>query len=192
MPASHRYDPPERFVTGTVGEPGARTFFLQARSGQRITTVVVEKQQAEVLAERMEELLDEVMRVQGGEGSVPALPPAGTDDHDPLEQPIEEEFRVGTMTLSWDGEDERVVVELFPVDADPPAEGPDVEDAEPDEPDQVLVVRLLPGQARAFTQRTVQVVRAGRPPCPFCGEPIDASGHLCVRANGYKRSAGRT
>ena len=119
MPVVHRYDPPERFVAGTVGPPGQRTFFLQARSGNRITSVALEKQQVAVLAERVDALLDEVMRGEGGAGLVPAVAPTALEDSDPLEQPIDEEFRAGTMTLAWDPSDGRVVIEVFPVDDDP-------------------------------------------------------------------------
>ena len=96
------YDPPERFVAGTVGEPGQRTFFLQARGGGRTTSVALEKQQVLVLAERIDELLDEVVRRTAGEADVPAVTPAEAADTAPLDVPIEEEFRVGTMALAWD------------------------------------------------------------------------------------------
>src|SRR4051812_586300 len=107
------YDAPERFVAGTTGQPGARTFFLQVRSGGRVTTVQLEKQQVSVLAERVDELLDEVVRRTGGTAAVPALTPADVEDTGPLDVPIEEEFRVGTMSLAWDGDEERVVIECF-------------------------------------------------------------------------------
>src|SRR3954465_3603363 len=113
MPLIHGFDPPERFVTGTVGEPGQRTFFLQAREGLRITSVSLEKQQVAALAERIDQLLDEVMATGDNASVIPAVMPVGLEDSHPLEQPIEEEFRAGTMTLSWDPEDERVVIEVF-------------------------------------------------------------------------------
>lgn len=180
MAVVHTFDPPERFVVGTVGEPGARTFFLQARLGTLLVSVALEKQQVAVLAERVDELLDEVMREASS--VVPAVAPYGLDDNGPLEQPIAEEFRVGTMTLSWDPDDERVVIEVFPVD-DTVAE----DDAEETEPEEMVLVRLEPARARAFVKRAALVVDAGRPSCPFCGGPIDPNGHLCVRANGFKR-----
>ncbi len=187
MPIVHGFDPPERFVTGTVGEPGARTFFLQARSGPRITSVSLEKQQVAALAERMEELLDEVMS-GGTESVVPVVAPLDLEDGAPLEQPIEEEFRAGTMTLSWDPDDERVVVEVFPF-TEAAVVAPDQvdQDFEEPEPDEVFLVRITPGLARAFVKRAEQVLDAGRPSCPFCGGPIDPEGHLCVRANGFRR-----
>src|SRR6478736_5153670 len=110
MPVVHRFDPPERFVAGTVGEPGQRTFFLQAREGARLVSVSLEKQQVQALDER----IDELMQAAGGDVLIPAIAPRDLTDTLPLEQPIEEEFRAGTMTLSWDGADERVVIEVFP------------------------------------------------------------------------------
>ncbi len=181
MPIVHGFDPPERFVAGTVGEPGSRTFFLQARTGQRLVSVALEKQQVEALAERIGELLDEVIADGRTQALVPAVAPFGLADDDPLESPIEEEFRAGTMTLSWDPDDERVVVEVFPVGEEP------AELSSGEEAAEMLLVRLEPGQARAFVSRAENVVGAGRPSCPFCGQPIDPDGHLCVRANGFKR-----
>src|SRR3954468_19073423 len=187
-PVVHRFDPPERFVAGTVGEPGQRTFFLQARSGARVTSVALEKQQVEVLAERIDELLDELLRSSEGEGTIPAVSPVALEDAEPLDQPIVEEFRAGTMTLSWDAADERVVVEVLPVTDEMVDEDDDAAVTEEPEPEEILVVRLPAGLARAFTKRAQAVVSAGRPPCPFCGGPVDAAGHLCPRANGFRRT----
>jgi len=185
----HSFDPPERFVAGTVGPPGQRTFFLQARTGTRVTSVALEKQQVVVLAERIEELLDELLRATGGETSIPAVSPVALEDNGPLEQPIVEEFRAGTMTLSWDSEDECVVVEVFPYTEEAVVEpgAPEAGIDEP-EPDEILLIRLPAGLARAFTKRAQVVVSAGRQPCPFCGGPLDPTGHLCPRANGFRRT----
>jgi uncharacterized repeat protein (TIGR03847 family) len=183
MPVIHEFDPPERFVAGTVGEPGARTFFLQARSGPRVVSVALEKQQVAVLAERIDELLDEVMASTGNATLIPAVAPLGLEDSEPLEQPIDEQFRAGTMTLSWDPRISRVVIEVFPITDG--GEGDD--DEEEAEPAEVVLVRLEAGPARAFVRRAELVLAAGRPDCPFCGSPIDPEGHLCVRANGFRR-----
>jgi uncharacterized repeat protein (TIGR03847 family) len=186
MAVIHEFDPPERFVAGTVGEPGARTFFLQARSGPRTISVALEKQQVAVLAERIDELLDEVMTGIGNDTLIPAVAPVGLEDSEPLEQPIDEQFRAGTMTLSWDPDIARVVIEVFPLTDSAVEEG--VEDAQDEvEPEEVFLVRLEAGPARAFVQRATLVIDAGRPDCPFCGNPIDPEGHLCVRANGFRR-----
>jgi uncharacterized repeat protein (TIGR03847 family) len=198
----HRFDEPERFVAGTVGEPGQRTFFLQARDGARVTTVALEKQQVSVLAERVEMLLDEALRRSGGDPAIPAVAPVDSRDGDPLEQPIVEEFRVGTITLSWDADSGLVVIELFPVSDENVVEFEDDSEQDADDPDgevevdvevdanEVLVVTMRPSYARSFVQRALTVVAAGRPPCPFCGNPLDPDGHLCPRANGYRRLAG--
>jgi uncharacterized repeat protein (TIGR03847 family) len=192
----HLFEQPERFVAGTVGPPGQRTFFLQAREGGRVTSVALEKQQVAILAERVEVLLDEVLRQHQGDPSIPAVAPSGSVDSEPLDQPIVEEFRVGTITLSWEGDSHTVVIELFPI-----SDEPVVVEAEPDdeddsaeseveievEADEVLVVKLEPGYARAFARRAQSVVAAGRPPCQFCGNPVDPEGHICPRANGFRR-----
>ncbi|MGI5329238.1 DUF3090 domain-containing protein [Actinomadura nitritigenes] len=175
------YDLPERFVAGAVGRPGDRAFYLQARAGRRVTSVGLEKFQVTLLAERLEELLDEVLRRSGGDAHVPAVTPSELRDDGPLEQPVEEEFKVGTMALAWDPDDERVVIEAQEV-----TEGE--EDAEVGEDDPaiaVLRVRISAAQARAFAERALQVVAAGRPPCPLCGLPLDTEGHVCPRQNGY-------
>src|SRR5690349_20463222 len=98
------YDPPERFVAGAVGQPGARAFFLQARAQGRLTTVGLEKFQVAALAERLDELLDEVLRESGGTAQVPAMAPADLTDNAPLDLPLDTDFRVGTMALGWDSE----------------------------------------------------------------------------------------
>jgi uncharacterized repeat protein (TIGR03847 family) len=196
MPVVHLFDQPDRFVVGTVGEPGQRTFFLQARAGSRLTSVVLEKEQVAALAERVEEMLDELVRSSGGESPVPAVSPVELDDVAPLDQPIEEEFRVGTMTLAWDSTSQQVVLEIFSVEAS----GEEEEDeelgeiaeaqaagAEAADEGEVLEVHLTPAHARAFAKRAGNVVAAGRPSCPFCGNPLDPQGHICPRANGFRR-----
>jgi uncharacterized repeat protein (TIGR03847 family) len=178
------FDPPERFVVGTVGEPGQRTFYLQAVGGGRVTTVALEKQQVSVLAERVEALLDEVVRRTSGEASVPAATPVGLEDNAPLDQPLLEEFRVGTMALAWDADTERIIIEAQEVTED---EEEELIDSEADEGPSLLRVHLTGAQARAFAKRALAVVAAGRAPCPFCGLPLDPQGHVCPRANGYRR-----
>lgn len=173
------FDPPERFVVGTVGQPGERTFFLQATDGARVVSVALEKVQVQVLAERLEELLDEVRR-RGTD--VPVVVPAGLEDVRPLDQPIMEEFRVGTMGLAWDPDDSVVVVEAHAGRDD---EGDDDEPGEDDEGPDILRVRFSAGHARAFVKRALRVVAAGRPPCPLCGQPLDPQGHICPRQNGH-------
>jgi uncharacterized repeat protein (TIGR03847 family) len=175
----HVFRQPERFVAGTVGEPGDRSFYLQAMQEARTVSVLLEKQQVSVLAERITALLSEVARRFGSE--VPTG--AGDPDADPLVVPLEEEFRVGTMGLGWDADSRSVVVELLAVTEEEVDESVVLDDTE--EGPDALRVFLSPGQARAFAERAEKVVSAGRPPCPLCAEPLDPAGHVCIRLNGY-------
>ena len=194
QPQVFDYDPPDRFVAGTVGEPGHRTFYLQASGGGRVTSVALEKQQVAALAERVDEILDDLLRLSGGTAA-PAVAPLGLDDRAPLDSPVTEEFRVGTMSLAWDTDAEVLVIEAHAQVEVAGDEGTDdVPDAAAlDDADEaegsgdVLRVRLSAAAARAFAKRASIVVGAGRPPCPFCGLPLDPSGHLCPRSNGYRR-----
>jgi uncharacterized repeat protein (TIGR03847 family) len=147
-----------------------------------VVSVALEKQQVAVLAERIDELLDEVMASGASETLIPAVAPVGLEDSAPLEQPIDEQFRAGTMTLSWDPAIARVVIEVFPL-----LDTSEEDEEEEVEPEEVFLIRLEAGPARAFVQRAALVIEAGRPDCPFCGSPIDPEGHLCVRANGFRR-----
>lgn len=237
----HRYDPPERFVAGTVGEPGGRTFFLQARDGRRVTSVSLEKEQVAVLAGRVAQILSEAAETSPAVAAAVAV--ATADDAGPLDTPITEDFRVGTLVLAWQPESapggQRLVIQAYAVSDAPATQSPeqsvdgptddelaeleaeveavradieaetDVEAgigtgsgietgtaaAAPDpldpldpveEDTDALVVRLGPAAASAFARRCAAVVSAGRPPCPFCGRPLDPAGHLCPRANGYR------
>ncbi len=181
----HLFDQPERFVAGTVGEPGERVFYLQARSGDRVVSVALEKQQVQLLAERIDALLDEVVRRSAGTAAVPAAAPVEGEDAAPLDVPVSEEFRVGTMALGWNGESEQLIVEAHAVQDDE-QEVPDLEDDGDEGPD-CLRVRMSGTMGRAFVKRALLVVSAGRPPCPFCNLPLDPAGHICPRANGYRR-----
>lgn len=167
----HRYDAPDRFVAGTVGSPGERTFFLQAREGSRLTSVALEKEQVTVLAERLEELLAQVEQDRDIHVS-----DDDEADRSPLDQPIEEEFRVGTMTLAWDDERGTVTIEAFALT-----------ESEDEEATDCLIVGLEPAAAASFARRAESVVSAGREQCAFCGGPIEVSGHICPRANGFRR-----
>src|SRR3954462_3984718 len=136
------FDRPNRFVAGTVGTPGDRTFYLQAVDGSRVVSVSLEKQQVAILADRLEQLLDELVGRPG-----PALP-AGTSDNDALAQPVDEEFRVAAMGLAWDGDAGLVIIEAqAPVDTPEEAEETLLEDVE--EVADALRVRLEPGDARS-------------------------------------------
>ncbi|MFG1842555.1 DUF3090 domain-containing protein [Micromonospora sp. NPDC049175] len=190
----HAFEPPERFVAGTVGPPGERAFFLQARGGGRLVSVALEKVQVSLLAEKLEELLTEAQRRFGVD--LPELAPV-IGDNEPLDTPVDEEFRVGTLGLAFDVDTATVVIEAIAAgevepeveldDEDDEDPDDDVEDDEPDEDLDRLRVRLTPQATRQFIERARRVVNAGRPPCPLCGQPLDPAGHLCPRHNGYHR-----
>ena len=184
-PIVHGFDWPDRLVVGTVGQPGERTFYLQARAGKQLVGVAMEKQQSAALAERIEEVLDELMAEDGNPFSVPALTPEGLVDNDPLEQPVEEQFRAGAMGLGWDPSTAQLVIEAFPI-IEVDAEELEVLDMEELEPEEVLVVRIPVGTARAFAKRTREVVGAGRPICPLCSLPMDSDDHICELPDGFR------
>ena len=183
------FDPPDRFVAGTVGEPGDRTFFLQARDGGRVVSVALEKVQVAVLAERLGALLDElelrgIAPAEDDPIGIAAVETESVDD-EPLDEPVNEAFRAGSLTLGWDGGAERVLVEARAQDADGEAIDPDDDDEEDEDGPDLLRVRMTASAARSFVNRAAQVVAAGRPPCPLCGAPLDPRGHICPRRNGH-------
>jgi uncharacterized repeat protein (TIGR03847 family) len=181
------FDQPDRFICGALGQPGQRTFFLQASQGERVVSVALEKVQVAVLAERVAMLL--VSLRDGGlklSDQVIGTPP-------PLAEPVVEEFRVGALGLGWDDEHQRVVIEAREVSDEDEVDDEDEDEASvtsplpadtQDGPD-VVRVQLEPQAALAFASGAVAVVQAGRPPCPNCGAPLEPTGHFCVRRNGY-------
>lgn len=177
------FDPPERFVAGTVGQPGDRTFFLQAREGPRVVSIVLEKVQVAVLADRLGDLLSELER-RGVEAAALETPAAG-EDTAPLDEPINEAFRAGSLTLGWDVDDEMVLVEARAQSEDGEAIDPDEDDDEDEDGPDLLRVRITADAARSFVARAARIVGAGRPPCPLCGAPLDPQGHICPRRNGH-------
>src|SRR6185437_10072111 len=172
------FDQPDRFATGTVREPCNRSFFLQARDGRRVVSVGLEKTQVAVLADRLGKLLVELDR----RGIVEDPPAPIEPDENPLDEPLNEAFRATTLTLGWDGDTERILIEARAQGEDEEEEeGEALVEAEDDDEDgpDLLRVRLTADAARTFVERAFRVIRAGRPPCPLCGNPLDATGHIC-------------
>lgn len=169
-----RFDlnPVNRITIDAIGPPGKRTFYLQARRGRTLVTLLMEKEQAQALATAIERLLDELAEraphLNPGPGEVPA-------SQMQLEEPISPEFRIGQMSLGYDADRDLIVLvvqELPPVD-------------EPAQPLAVARFWATRQQMRALSQHTARVVAAGRPICGHCGEPIDPEGHFCPRRNGH-------
>ena len=167
----HIFTNPERCVAGTIGQPGERAFFIQAREKGRVISVAIEKAQVQAIANRLDLIVAEV-RKTNPLISVSALPA----DDAPLETPVDEEFQVGAISLAWNDIEQLLTFELY-----------ELEDDEQEAEGQVLEINFSLGMAVAFAQRSKAVVNAGRLPCPFCAMPIDPRGHLCPRANGYRR-----
>jgi len=175
----HEFAWPDRVVVGTLGLPGARTFYLQVRAGTQLVSIAMEKQQSALLAEKVDEILDQLITIEGNPFSVPTGTPIELVDNDQLEA-VQEQFRTGAMSLGWDPTTAQVIIEAYPItDVDADDDGESLREAGADEA-EMLLVRMPVGTARAFAKRTREIVGAGRPTCPLCGYPIDADGHICT------------
>lgn len=169
----HEFDWPDRVVIGTVGRPGARTFYLQVRQGTQLVSIALEKQQSALLAEKIDEILDHLLTVESNRFSVPTSTPIELVDNDQLES-VQEQFRTGPLGIGWDPTTAQVVIEAHPLLEDESLEEDIAAESE------MLRVRMPVGTARAFTQRTREIVDAGRPFCSLCGYPMDPDGHTCT------------
>lgn len=161
---------PERFVTGTVGPPGQRVFYLQGVAGPEVVTLRLEKQQVAALAEYLAGIIADLPSVQPF--------PVAAD----LTEPVVEEWIVGSLGVAYDEGNDRVLIvaeELVETD-----ESGDELSAEP----ATARFHLERAQVVAFIEHAVEVVLAGRPPCPICGRPMDPNGHVCPRSNGHRPS----
>ncbi len=169
----------ERFTVGTVGVPGERTFFIQFKSGNELLSTSLEKSQVAAMSERLQYMLKEIRQVH------PLSPrPQLQRDSLPLENPVLDEFRVGSIAIFYDEKSERIQIDLRELNFNDSDSDDDLHSLE-----NVQMFRLFitPTQALIFHDRAELIIAAGRQPCPFCGLPIDPQGHLCARANGYRR-----
>ena len=181
MPRIFLFDPVERFVVGTVGPPGERTFFIQARTGSRLVSVSLEKAQVAAIADRVLQILREIRLSE----PLTVIERVGYDDQ-PLESPIDEEFRVGVIGLAYVSDRRLIEIDLQAITDSDNADDELLEvDTSSDQ--DILRILMTLGYAESFAKRANTVVAAGRAPCPFCGGPIDPNGHLCPRSNGYRR-----
>lgn len=162
---------PDRFVVGTVGAPGERAFYVQTRKDRKVFSVAIEKDQVRAVVARLEVIIAEIKRANPFE-----IIEATTLDDAPLETPVDALFTTGAISIFWEDEVKTINIEFF--------ESPTEEDGQDN---QVLALSINLSTAQSFVSRSKAVVNAGRLPCPFCSIPIDPRGHLCPRANGYKR-----
>ena len=170
------FDQPDRFIVGTIGAPGEREFYFQVRQKNILVTLATEKSQATALAERISTIIREIKK----SAPLNAVNPAPVDDQ-PLELPLDSEFVVGAIGIAFDPALLEIEISFRGEDTDSLGDEPD------DDSGPLVEIHLDLSMALAFAQRTMSLVAAGRPLCPFCTSPIDPKGHLCPRANGYRR-----
>jgi uncharacterized repeat protein (TIGR03847 family) len=163
-------NPVSYLTIGTVGTPGQRTFYLQGSRGTHIISLVIEKEQAAMLANSFEALLEELDQRH---------PPPAAETQEPiwtdmrLREPIEELFRVGNMGLGYNEDTDQIVLVAYEL-------------VEEDEDPSIVSFWATRMQVQSLIQHTLDVVRAGRPICGNCGLPMDAEGHFCPNRNGHK------
>lgn len=167
-----------RFTVGTIGLPGERTFFIQIRKGTEVLSASIEKSQVAAMSERIHYMLKEI-RLAHPLTERPVL----IRDSLPLDTPVMDEFRIGSIAMFYDENSELIQIDLRELNFN----SEEVHDEETSDDVEILRIFITATQALIFSDRADLVVAAGRQPCPFCGLPIDPQGHLCARANGYRR-----
>jgi len=170
-------NPVTHITAGAVGEPGQRTFYIQARQGDRLVTLLCEKQQVAALSLGVEQLLEQL--TQKNPESV-GTPDQVLDIEMSLEEPLDPAFRVGQMGLGYD--EDRSLLVLVAQEVLPEGE----------DPATASTARFwgTATQMRTLARHAAQVVAAGRPLCPLCGEPMDPNdpdSHFCPRKNGHQK-----
>jgi uncharacterized repeat protein (TIGR03847 family) len=170
MGVFYQLDSVDGFTTAAIGEPGRRTFYLQVRQGELAVTVKCEKQQAAAIAAYLRRAMNDL----------PAPDSKPMDSALELREPVEVAFVLGSIGLGYDQESDRMLVQLEELVETDEAGEPDAEAVENRGHVRLMIDR---GQALAFCERTETIVAAGRPPCMFCGRPLDPDGHLCPKMN---------
>lgn len=162
-------DPVDRITADAVGEPGRRTFYVQAHQGDRTVTVLVEKEQIQQLAASIVEILSRVERdTESGPG----------DDELQLEPPLEPLFRAGRLYIGYEEERDRLLLDIEELLSD--------EDREAEREPARVRLWATREQMLALSRHGAQAVSRGRPACRFCGNPIDPEGHTCPAMNGHR------
>lgn len=157
-------------TVGAVGEPGQRTFYIQARQESQLVTLKLEKQQVAAIADFLAEVLADL-----------PTPEDPGDGHEGLAEPVMAEWAVGTLQLAYDGSSDRIVVLAEEIGM---ADDEEEEEADPDR--GVARIGLTRASAAMIVRVGSELVRAGRPNCALCGRPMDPEGHSCPRTNGHK------
>jgi uncharacterized repeat protein (TIGR03847 family) len=194
--------PVDRITADAVGPPGHRTFFIQGRFGDRIVSVLVEKQQVQLLAASVVEILAQIGKPTGDGPSEEAMG---------LDEPVMPEWRAGRLAISYLEDDDMIVLEveeLMPerdddktgdeeaahelgLGMESPADRTDDDDAGDEEAERGLIrFWATREQMLALARHAAQVCSAGRPTCRFCDQPIDPEGHVCPAMNGHRIADG--
>ncbi len=166
---------PDVFTADFTGRPGERTFYVQARSSSGVHSFLIEKQQVAVLAEKLQEMLLMIDADDTIKSAAPQRDPALA-----LQEPVEPEWRIGTIGLLYDEGRELVVILLQEIRPD------DEEEEAGDESGYRFFLRK--DQVRALILHALAAVGEGRPLCQLCGLPMDPDGHICPASNGHRPS----
>jgi uncharacterized repeat protein (TIGR03847 family) len=190
--------PVDRITTDAVGEPGARVFYIQARAGLELVTVIVEKQQVQLLAASVLELLEDAPDTAADAETRPRTGPGVEESSMGLEEPLDPRWRAGRLSIGFDQDRDLFVLEVEEFQ-------PDLEDLDVDDPRSIVPESPLPesmmeapepesiriwaspAQMLALSRHGAEVAARGRPTCQFCGNPIDAEGHACPAMNGHSK-----
>lgn len=177
MNESFDLEAPDYFTVGTVGPPGQRVFYLQGRDAKQLVTLKVEKEQIRALADYLA-------------GFLAKLPTAGQTPSTDAEllEPLEAAWVVASLGVGYDSDRDRILIVANELREPEEGEAEAAEESsEASESAETAVARfrVTRAQAAAFVERAQSLMKAGRPICPFCSRPIDADGHVCVRANGH-------
>jgi len=180
--------PVDRITTDAIGEPGARVFYIQARAGVELVTVIVEKQQVQLLAASVLELLEDVP----GTDLPTDVEPASGGPAMALEEPIDPRWRAGRLSIGFDQDRDLFLLEVEeflpdPEDLDEDDPRSMVPDPDPVPDPESIRIWASPAQMLALSRHGADVAARGRPTCQFCGNPMDAEGHACPAMNGHSK-----
>lgn len=167
--------PADRITADAVGEPGSRTFYLQARNATEVITLIVEKEQVRLLAASVLDLLATIGLETGG---------GPDEDAMELEQPFEPRWRAGRLSIGYEEDADRFLLEIEEFQ-------PELEEDDPllllqGDP-ELLRLWASREQMFALSRHAATVVDRGRPTCQFCGNPLDPEGHSCPAMNGHSK-----
>ncbi len=167
MSESYDIDGVDRITTGAVGDPGQRSFFVQAQTGPQTVTLLAEKEQVRLLAEALLQLLGTLPETDEG--------PSPNAEALALDEPLEPEWRVGEMAIEYEDDTGNVEIVITEIESE--------EDTDIGARARFVVTRA---QARAMALHALEIVAAGRPRCQFCGYPLEVEGHVCPAMNGHR------